>query len=98
MSEYDDQIREHYADDPENADGLIAAIDSGEVETAEALGVYASALVNGDESGLEEDDFAPYRSLGDRYGQPTECIPIGWGTCETSGLVGDISLYIFPAS
>ena len=97
MGDYDTAIREHHAGDDgaENAEGVIQAVDNGEVLVLEALGVFASALVNGDESGLEPEDIPALREIEGRYGQPHDCIPLGFGECEITRMRGDIGLYIF---
>ena len=63
--------------------------------TIDALGAFASALINGDRSSLDDSDIPHVDAIESHYGAPVDCKSIGFGTCEITGLGGDLERYSF---
>ena len=92
--EFDDQTYVYFSIEFED-DGIPDDTDRFTFRTVDALGVFASALINGDLSGLDDSDIQYVNLINDEYGSPFTCSTVGFKTCEISGLAGDCERYVF---
>ena len=61
------------------------------------LACFASALINGDTSGLNDQEIARVRAIEARYGRAVDCREDNeFGLCEHTGLKGATQVYTFP--
>ena len=91
-------IIDHCAE-PDVADpyAYLAALAPRDQLEVTLLAYFASALINGDTSGLSDADVAHVQAIEARYGSPSDCREDNeFGLCEHTGWRGATEVYTFP--